>query len=596
MEVRLEELVSKVAVIGIAGLGAQWLAWRYRVPAIVLLAMAGFLLGPVTDFVNPERDFGSVLRPFIAVAVAIILFEGGLTLNFREISQTSKAVRRLALIGAPLGWLLGALAGRYIAGLPWPAAVVLGGILVVTGPTVIMPLLRQAKLAQRPASLLRWEAIVNDPVGALFAVLAFEAFVIAKNGGEPQDLAVRATVALIVALAGGFLTGRGLVAAFNRGAVPEYLKAPILIVVVLAAYAISQSVLEESGLLTVTVMGLTIGNSRLASLGEIKRFKEVITVLLVSGVFVLLTATVDASVMGAIDWRAAAFMLAMLFLVRPLTTWTATIGSGLTWQERTLIGWIAPRGVVAIAVASFFAVAMESNYLDGGRKMTALAFLMVITTVILHGFTLAPVARALGLSSYENRGILIVGGTAWSTALAEKLKELKVPVMIADSNWTDLRAARAVGIPTYYGEILSETAEHIVDFNAYGTLLAATSNDAYNTLVCSNFAYEFGRENVFQLPLIDRKSSESGQINIGLGGRPLLGAEASYFALEGAMARGARFTATKLTEKFDLTSFAATDGGARTPVLAIRADRRLTMSSSDQPLAAGKDDTIIGFG
>lgn len=232
-------ILIKIAIIGVTGIGAQWAAWRLRIPAIALLLVAGFLLGPVTGYLNPAESFGDVYKPAIAMAVAIILFEGGLTLYFKEIRETSTAVRHVVLIAGPLVWFLSALSAHYAAGLSWPAAIVLGAVLVVTGPTVIMPLLRQAQLQQRPASLLRWETIVNDPIGALFAVLAFETYLVLHGAHDGATLALRVLAAAIVALAGGYLAGRLISAAYIKGLVPEYLKAPVLLSIVPFTYAVS---------------------------------------------------------------------------------------------------------------------------------------------------------------------------------------------------------------------------------------------------------------------------------------------------------------------------------------------------------------------
>lgn len=590
----MDMIIAKLAVVGIAGIGSQWLAWRFRIPGIVLLAVAGLMLGPVTEFIVPERDFGRLFKPMVAVAVAIILFEGGFTLNFSEIRHTSTAVRRLVTIGAPLAWILNTAAAHYVAGLPFAAAVILGGVLVVTGPTVIMPLLRQSNLSHRPASLLRWEAIVNDPVGALFAVLAFETMIVARAGGSLPDLVLFAAFALLIAIGGGILLGRALTWAFNHGLVPEYLKAPVLLVVVLAAYAVSQLILEESGLLTVTVLGITLANSGLADVVEIRRFKETVTVLLVSGVFVLLSASIDASVLAALDWRAAAFVAVMLFVVRPLTTWTATIGSGLSWQERALIGWIAPRGVVAIAVASFFASSMTTFYFDGGRQMIALSFAMVMTTVVLHGFTLGPLARWLGLAAADKNGVVIIGGNPWSVGLAQKLKEQRIPVLIVDHNWNQLRPARAAGIETYYGDILSETAEFTLDLSPYGKLIAATDNDAYNTLVCSDYTYEFGRANVFQLSPAERKAGVSSETLFLFGGRALQASQANLLDVARRTTDGTPFSSTRLTEKYGFNQLRESKGPAWVPVLAVKADRKLEFATADKPFSPKIDDVVLG--
>lgn len=590
----MEDLGFKLALVGAVGIGAQWLAWRFRLPAIVLLLLGGVTIGPITGLVNPVEDFGSLLRPLVALAVAVILFEGGLTLNLGEIKHTSVAVRRLVVVGAPLAWLLGTLAAHYVAGLSWPAAVVLAGIFVVTGPTVIMPLLRNARLSNRPASLLRWEAIVNDPVGALFAVLAYEYILVSQLGRASDGVVLQFVLALAISLAGGFLLGKAIVAVFNRGLAPEYLKAPILFAAVLCAYVASQMVLEESGLLTVTVMGLTIGNSKLTSLDEILRFKETMTVILVSGVFVLLTATIDQNILNALSWRSVAFIGVMLFLVRPLTIWISTIGAGLTWQERLLVGWIAPRGVVAVAVATHFASLMGDISLSGGREMIALTFALVFTTVVLHGFTIAPLARWLGLAAKDGDGVLIVGASAWSTALAGKLKTQGVQVMIADQNWGHLRGAREEGVETYYGDILSEAAEHTAGLNRFTHLLAATDNAAYNRLVCSDFAYEFGRNNVLLLPSADGVRDHGEQA--GMAGCPAFQPSSTYGQLNDLLSQGARFYASKLTEKFSLSDFHQTQEGQRQLMLAIRSDGRISFAEPGKQLTAQTNETLISFG
>jgi NhaP-type Na+/H+ or K+/H+ antiporter len=590
----VESLVAKLVAVGVAGIGSQWLAWRFRIPGIVLLALVGLFMGPATGFLVPARDFGQLFEPIVAVAVAIILFEGGFTLNFQEIRHTSTAVRSLITIGAPLAWGLNTAAGYYIAGLPLPAAVILGGVLVVTGPTVILPLLRQSNLAQRPASLLRWEAIINDPIGALFAVLAFETLLVMHGDGSVPYLVVHALAALLIALGLGVLAGRGIVWAFNAGHVPEYLKAPVVLVVALATYVASQQVLEESGLLTVTVLGMTLANSKLDDIAEIRRFKETITTLLVAGVFVLLSASIDTSILQSLDWRAAAFVATMLFIVRPVTIFVATIGSGLSWQERALIAWIAPRGVVAIAITSFFASKLTGLYIDGSREMVGLALAIVITTVVLHGFTLAPLARHLGLAAEKRNGVVIVGASPWSVGLAQKLIDNGVPALIVDNKWKELREARAAGVPTHYGEILSEAAEFSLDLGGFGILLAATDNDSYNTLVLKHHAFDFGRQNVFQIAPANRPLGTAVDTESTLGGWPLQASQESIrdFARD---PHGPSFSATKLTAKFDLGQLTAGKHARWTPVLAIRPDKSVLMATPDKPFAPQADDIVVGY-
>ena len=261
----MNDPVVLFAVIGGLGIGSQWLAWRLRLPAIVLMLAAGLLAGPGLGLIQPGVAFGDLFRPLVAVAVAVILFEGGLTLKFSELRESGTAVRRLVFLGAPLGWFFAFWALRMGAGLSVETAAVFGGILIVTGPTVIIPLLRQAKLAQRPASILRWEAIVNDPVGALAAVLAFEVVAAIHGHGTLGEAAWHLFYGIAFASVVGVIAGRGLALAFRRGMVPEYMKVPVLFGLVLAVYSGTDTVLHESGLLAVTIMGIVIANAHLPS-------------------------------------------------------------------------------------------------------------------------------------------------------------------------------------------------------------------------------------------------------------------------------------------------------------------------------------------
>ena len=590
----MENIAVKLAFVGAAGIAAQWLAWRLRLPAIVLLLAAGFVAGPVTGFIQPAEDFGKVYQPAIGLAVAIILFEGGLTLNFREIRETSRAVRRIVLLGGPLTWLGAALAGHYVGGLSWAVAIILGAILVVTGPTVIMPLLRSAKLNPRPASLLRWEAIVNDPIGALFAVVSFEIFLVFQGGHAAHGLAFNIVLAFLFALLAGLGMAQLLIWAFIRGHVPEYLKVPVLFASVLAVFAASNLFLEESGLLAVTVMGIRMANSRMASLGEIRRFKETITVLLVSGLFVMLTAALEWPVIRSLDWRAAGFVIALLFVIRPVAILVATIGTGLKWQERLLAAWIAPRGIVAVAVASLFGSLLAASGTADGERMVAFTFAVVVATILLHGFTLAPLARILGLRMAGKPGILIVGGSRWATALASKLKDMEIPVTVADGNWNHLMEARQAGLETYFGEALSEHAHHNLNVERFNALIAATDNDAYNALVCSDFGPEIGRNNVYEIGGM-REQSDRRAMHFTIGGRQLFKPGLDFRELRWRHASGWTFQSTRLTEEFGREAYIASRHEDARVILWRKPDGSLVFESSGKDTKAQEGDVILSF-
>ncbi len=546
--------VEAIALVGVLGVGSQWLAWRLRMPAIVLMLLAGIIIGPVLGVFDPARDIGPLTGPMISIAVAIILFEGGLTLNFHHLRDAAVGVRRLVFIGAPLGWFTSVLALHYGAGLGWESSAVFGGIMIVTGPTVIAPLLRTARLSRRPAALLQWEAIVNDPIGALAAVLAFSVvLVLNTQGTTPTEATMELAIGVVVASILGWIGGYGLSRAFKRAWVPEYMKVPVLFTLLLAVFAISDAVLHESGLLAVTVMGVVIANANLPSYTELLRFKEHATILLVSGVFILLAANLDFAALKQLDVRAAGFVLLVVLVARPLTVFVSLIGSNLPFKEQALVAFTGPRGVVLIAVAGLFGERLQELGIEDAALIGPLAFVLVAFTVVLHGFTLAPFARFLGLTGASTPGVILIGGSRFTTGLAEALQKAEIPVLMTDPNFGHLRRARSAGIPTFSGDILSEAAENRLEFINYATLVAATDNDAYNTLVATDLSPEYGRENVFQI-MREKADSARHQLPRTLGGQRF-GAEMPYRELEQMVTDGWTFRITRLTEEYGFTQW-----------------------------------------
>lgn len=587
----MQDVALQLAAIAVAGIAAQWFAWRFQLPAIVLLLAAGFVAGPLTGLVNPAEDFGDTYRPIVSLAVAVILFEGGLTLNFSEIRETSKAVRRIIIIGGPLTWVLTALSAHYVGGLSIETASVLGAILVVTGPTVIMPLLRQAQLEARAASMLRWEAIVNDPIGALFAVIAFETILVLNGFHEADNIVLVAILGLAIALIGGFTAAKFIAWTFVRGHIPEYLKSPTLFAAVVGAFALTNLVLEEAGLLTVTVMGVVLANSRIASLADIRRFKETITTLLVSGVFIILTASLTMDDLRSLDWRAALFVASLLFIIRPVAIMLATVRSGATVSERLFVSWIAPRGVVAVAVSGLFGTLLADSGIEDGGQMAAFTFAVVVTTIVINGFTLSPLAGLLGLKKMSKPGILLVGGSRWTTAFARKLKDIEVPVMLADPNWNHLTEARLADIPVYYGEVLSEQAHHAIDPKRFSSVIAASDNDAYNALVCTDFGPELGRNHVFQIGRSEEKGRQA--LNFTLGGRALTKEPVGYMLLRDRLLSGWTFQVTRLTAEYGYDAYLASRPEGAMVLLWVKPSGTLVFAMSGSKPAEG--DRIVSF-
>lgn len=547
--------VMAFALVGALGVGAQWLAWKLRMPAIVLMLIAGFAIGPGLGYFDPARDIGPLMSPMISIAVAIILFEGGMTLNLHTLREAAVGVRRLVLIGAPVGWLLSALALHFVLGLSWESAAVFGGIMIVTGPTVIGPLLRQARLQKRPAQLLKWEAILNDPIGALAAVLAFELVLVLEAsetlGSAAWDMTLGVAVASVLGLTAGWMLSQG----FRQGRVPEYMKVPVLFAVLLMVFALSDYVLHESGLLAVTIMGFYLANAGLPSYDELRRFKEHATVLLVSGVFILLAASMNPERLSMLGSTTVIFLLVVIVLVRPLTVLISLAFSNVPARDRILVAFTGPRGVVLVAVAGLFSERLVSAGVEDAAILTPLAFALVAATVVLHGFGLRPLARLLGLAGGDMPGVLFAGGSQFTTAFASVLKEMDIPVLIADANRARLRSAREAGLPIYVGDILSEAAENNVEFISYGRIVATSDNDAYNTLVATDLAPEFGRENVFQLKRA-KQDSQRHALPATLGGQIAAGG-LRYLEVARCMTDNWSVQVSELSEDFTLKDWQA---------------------------------------
>jgi NhaP-type Na+/H+ or K+/H+ antiporter len=590
----MHDQALSIALIGIFGIGAQWIAWRTGWPAIALMLAAGVISGPVLHLINPEHVFGELLEPMVSVAVALILFEGGLSLNFRELRKTDGAVTRLVLLGAPIGWILGAVACFYVAGLVWPVAILFAGILVVTGPTVVLPLLRQSNVAARPRAILKWEAIVNDPVGALLGVVTYEYLRRAGEGGSLASVIFALVAAAVVAGLIGWLAARALGWAFPRGHVPEYLKAPVLLVAVIGVFVLSNAIQQETGLLAVTIMGVALANMRLDSLRDIQPFKENVTVLLISGVFVILSASLDFEALRQFEWRFLAFLLVLMFLVRPATVLISLAFTKVPWNERLLVAWIAPRGIVAVAISGLFALRLDRLGYSDGSILVTLSFAVVVATILFHGFSIRPVARLLKVTGAAERGLLIVGATPFSLELATQLRQLEVPVTIADNSWQRLSPARHAGIPTYHGEILSEATDERLDLAQFQVLAATTDNEAYNALVCTEFAPEIGRDNVYQLG--DASNDEDPRaLPESLRGRALFSAGHGVEDIIQREEQGWTFRKTRISEQFDFDAAKASLSEGGDMLLLLRKSGALRFFTHASRPTPQPGDTILTY-
>ncbi len=550
------DLTIKLAAIAAIGILAQWVAWRTGWPAIALMLAGGIIAGPITGFIDPAVDFGTLYQPAIKLAVAIILFEGGLSLDFRELRHAGWPVGRLVLIGAPVAWILGAYAGHYAAGLPIEIAVLFGGILVVTGPTVVGPMLRQLRIGARPRDVLKWEGIVNDPLGALLAVLTLAYISYSGESGSAfRDIGIHVGLASLLAIGIGVGLAMLIGWAFPRGHVPEFLKVPVTFALVIVGFVVADVIEHETGLLTVTAMGIVLANMHLDSLGEMRRFKESVTILLISGVFVILSATLDWQTISRFEFRFILFLILLLFVVRPASVLIALLFSKMPWKERLFLAWIAPRGVVCVAITGLFALRLEELGFAEAPSLVTLAFAVVIVTILAHGFTARMLARRLGLDQGPGRAVLIVGSTPWSIKFAEALERLDIETLIADTSFLALRHARRAGVDTYHGDILESVHNDYIDISAYQAVIAATDTDAYNALILNELGPEIGHNAIFRLGTQTGKSTVTAPL--AQKGRVLLKSKASLLDLLAREDKGWIFKQTRISEKYTLSDLKA---------------------------------------
>lgn len=590
-------LIHITLVVGL-GVLSQWLAWRFKLPAIVVMSIIGLLTGPILGLIDPKAQFAQLFDPFVSIAVAVILFEGSLNLDMREVRGIEKPVFRIVTLGALLAWILGSLAAHYIADLSWAVAIVIGGLFIVTGPTVILPLLRQAKLKPKPAAILKWEGIIVDPFGALLAVFSFEIvqFLVLREVSGKTILFFFA--ASIIAVLIGWLLGRGIGWMFQKGHIPEYLKSPVVFIVVIACFTIADEIKHETGLLAVTAMGITLANMHISSISDMRHFKENISVLLTSTIFIMLTAGLTMKTITEIfHWNIILFVLLMLFIVRPVSIFLSTVGTDLSIKEKILIGWIAPRGIVALTVSSYFAKVLIDEGFKDASILTTLTFALVFATVCAHGFSLSWLAKKLDLSIGEEPGILLVGSNDFTVAFASKLKQLGYPVLVADSSWERLRAARRAELDVYHGEVLAEQTEYHLDLTPYEYVIAATELDAYNALVCTAFLQDMGRNNVFQLSIRDQEDSREDvdEIMHTVRGRMLFKKGITWEFLHHKMEHGYTIYNTKITDEYTYETYLEEKSDDSLLLAVSKQGKALSFFAHDQEINVNAGDTVLSL-
>jgi NhaP-type Na+/H+ or K+/H+ antiporter len=595
------DAVLAITTVVVLGVCAQWISARARIPSILLLLVFGLAAGPGAELVfgrspvDPDVLLGDLLLPLTSLAVAVILFEGGLGLRFSDVRPVWRTLSRLLYVGMAATWLLASGAAYLLGLLDLRLSLLLGAILVVTGPTVVGPLLRSIRPTGAVGAVLRWEGIVIDPLGATLALFVYEAFF--SEGPRAGTLLAFRGVALtaLVGFGIGALSSGLLIVSFRRFWFPDHLEVPIFLMVVLAAYTGSNLVQEDSGLLTATVLGIVVGNVLKGRVKHIALFKENLQTLLIGALFIVLAARLDpADLLASLSWRSLAFVAALVLVIRPASVLLATMGSPLRWPDRLFIAGMAPRGIVAAAVASVFALRLTEAGLPEARFLAPLTFVSIIATVCCYGLLSGPLARRLGLAETDPQGILLLGAERWVCALAALFQEGGVTVRLIDGNLENVTAARRAGLAALHANVLSDVTTEEIGLGGIGKFAAMTANDEVNALAAQRFLNVFGREQVYLLPPA-RLGKRRHDLAPSGPGRSLFSEHATNVELAARLEAGDSLRADRLTKELTFQTWRELYGQTALPLFVLSEKGRLEVFTTDHSPTPRTGDTLISM-
>ena len=587
-----QHILVALSGIFVLGIGGQWIASLLRVPSILVLLVIGILVGPILRWIQPDELLGDLTLPLVSVCVAIILFEGSLSLRFRELKLIGRPLMMLLSVGVMLTWGICTIAAVTVLEFELPIALLLGSILTVTGPTVVGPMLQHIRPTGRVGPIARWEGIVVDPIGAVLAVLVFQTFQYVHDAEFSRAAWAGASGFLKTIVFG---TAVGTVAAllirqlFRRHLVSDHLQSPFALMIVVGVFALSNLIAHESGLVTVTVMGLILANQQSVSIRHVIEFKENLSVLLISTLFILLASRLELSYFEQLGWRGLLFAAIVILIARPVSVWVATIGSGLQTSERLFLAWLAPRGIVAAAVASVFALE-----LNGGNDFVAATFLVIITTVVTYSATSGLLARRLGLSVADPQGLLLAGAHEFARSVALQLQKHGIVVCLVDRNAQNLQQARMAGLRTFYADILSEAIHEEVDLGGIGRFLSLLPNDDVNSLAAEHCAELFGRDNVFRLPPSSESTGRKSVSATVHSGRQLFARDATFRLIQERLRDGHQIRATPLTEEFTWEDFLARNGDDALLLFRLKGTT-VQVSDAAQSVTPAEGETVIAL-
>tara|TARA_R110002124_G_scaffold118499_4_gene275891 strand:+ start:3139 stop:4965 length:1827 start_codon:yes stop_codon:yes gene_type:complete len=523
----------ELAGIVILGIFAQWVAWKFKIPAILPLILIGLLVGPIAaEFLTEDGSKwiepiwngkkglfpGDGLYYFVSLAISIILFEGGLTLKRDEIKNVGPSITKLITVGSAVTFFGAGVLAHYLFHLSWEISFLFSGLIIVTGPTVITPILRNIPLKKDVSAVLKWEGILIDPIGALVAVLVFEFISVGGGSGFTKTALTEFGKIILFGTSFGFTFAHALAFAINKKLIPHYLLNVVSLSTVLLVFVQSEVFAHESGLLAVVVMGMVLGNGKLKNIKELLYFKESLSILLISILFILLAANIDIKdLMLLYNWKTVVLFVVVVFVIRPIAVFLSTYKSKLKTNEKLFISWVGPRGIVAAGIASLFGSKLLREGVEGAEYITPLVFMIVLGTVLLNATTARIFAKIVGVFLTSSDGILIIGASPASRLIASYLKQNDRRVVLIDSNPNHIKKAEAIGLEAIEASVYDDDLSENIELNDVGYLMALTGSSVINEYALSKYEKHFGEQGAFRLISADEmKNSDNNTPEVGL--------------------------------------------------------------------------------
>ena len=559
----------------------QYVALRFGAPSILFFLLGGIAAGPLSGLVRPDELAGPLLQPFVSLAVAVILFEGGLSLRMSDVPRVGRPIIGLLTVGTLFSWIAIALSIRLFLDLGSGASFLIAAIVVVSGPTVMTPLLRHLRPIPPLGEILRWEAILIDPIGVVLAVLVFEVLAEGLPGSAPAIVAFGVLGSLATGAAIGFASGMIISRLFTRFLIPDHMQCGFSLSLVIVTYTGSNSIYPESGLLAVIIMGMVLRNSSSSALLQITQFFENLRELLIPGLFTLLAARLNLEdLYGVLTIQSLELILVLVIIIRPASVMLATIGSNLSLRERLFIGCVAPRGIVAASLSSILALQLEQQQYPNAAQIVPLVFLVIIGTVLIYAVFSPSAASLLQVRQRSPQGVLIVGAHQAGRAIAARLQSLGVSVLLVDSSYWNIAQAQSEGLHCFFGNILSEETQEVIDLDGIGKLLALTSNDEVNTFATLDFKGVFSAADVYQLAPATSPSKHQPPVR----GRLLT---VTFKLIEERVKRPENLQILQISENIPVT------GDDPNILFAIDEKNNVTLNTLDRPLRPRPGDRLL---